>query len=100
LTEDVGHPKLREHLASVTTLMKASDNWDQFKSMLNKSLPRYGEHSVFAVWGLILLSSLSYDPASRLAGVFASALVRLERFPHFPFCVILDRLARLKLHIA
>ncbi|MGA7565156.1 MAG: P63C domain-containing protein, partial [Terriglobales bacterium] len=31
LTHDVGHPKLREHLASVTTLMKASDSWDQFK---------------------------------------------------------------------
>jgi hypothetical protein len=43
LTEGVGHPKLREHLASVTTLMKASDNWDQFKHMLERSLPRYGD---------------------------------------------------------
>jgi hypothetical protein len=43
LTEDVGHPKLREHLASVTTLMKASDTWDQFKHMLERSLPRYGD---------------------------------------------------------
>ena len=41
LTEDVGHPKLREHLASVTTLMKASDKWDQFMAMVDRSLPRY-----------------------------------------------------------
>ena len=43
LTENVGHPKLREHLASVTTLMKASDSWEQFKMMLDRSLPRYGD---------------------------------------------------------
>lgn len=43
LTDDVGHPKLREHLASVTTLMKAADSWDQFKKMLDRSLPRYGD---------------------------------------------------------
>jgi len=43
LTENVGHPKLREHLASVTTLMKASDTWEQFKQMLDRSLPRYGD---------------------------------------------------------
>lgn len=43
LTEDVGHPKLREHLASVITLMKASANWDQFQRLINRSLPRYGD---------------------------------------------------------
>ncbi|HYN15936.1 MAG TPA: P63C domain-containing protein, partial [Terriglobales bacterium] len=43
LTEDVGHPKLREHLASVSSLMKASDSWDQFKRMLERALPRYGD---------------------------------------------------------
>jgi len=43
LTEDVGHPKLREHLASVTSLMKASDTWDQFKVMIDRALPRYGD---------------------------------------------------------
>jgi hypothetical protein len=43
LTDNVGHPKLREHLASVTSLMKASDSWDQFKKMLDRALPRYGD---------------------------------------------------------
>ncbi len=43
LTEDVGHPKLREHLASVVALMKASDTWQLFKGMLDRALPRYGD---------------------------------------------------------
>ncbi|HEY3349395.1 MAG TPA: P63C domain-containing protein [Thermoanaerobaculia bacterium] len=41
LTSDVGHPKLREHLASVVSLMKAADTWAQFMKMMNRSLPRY-----------------------------------------------------------
>ena len=41
LTQDVGHPKLQQHLASVTALMRASDNWDQFKKMLDRALPVY-----------------------------------------------------------
>jgi P63C domain len=43
LTKDIGHPKLLEHLAAVTTLMRASDDWDQFMHLLNRSLPRYGD---------------------------------------------------------
>lgn len=39
LTNDVGHPKLLQHLASVTTLMRASDKWDQFKRLLDRALP-------------------------------------------------------------
>jgi hypothetical protein len=41
LTEDVGDPRLREHLASVIALMRASDNRDVFMKMINRSLPRY-----------------------------------------------------------
>lgn len=41
LTEDIGHPKLREHIASVITLMKASTSWRKFYSMLNRALPRW-----------------------------------------------------------
>jgi hypothetical protein len=43
LTPDMGHPKLREHLASVTTIMKLSRNYDEFKRNLDKIHPRYGE---------------------------------------------------------
>jgi hypothetical protein len=41
LTDDVGHPKLREHLASVIALMRAADTWDQFMPMIDRSLKRY-----------------------------------------------------------
>jgi hypothetical protein len=47
LTEDKGDPKLREHLASVVTLMKASDDWAHFIKMLNKSLPKYRPMPLF-----------------------------------------------------
>ena len=39
-TTDVGHPKLREHLASVITIMKLSDTWDDFIVKLNRVFPR------------------------------------------------------------
>lgn len=39
LTEDVGNPKLLQHLSAVTALMKASDSWDQFKPMVDRVLP-------------------------------------------------------------
>lgn len=41
LTEDVGNPRLREHLASVITLMKASTRWSTFYAMINRALPPY-----------------------------------------------------------
>ena len=41
LTEQIGDPKLREHLASVVALMKAADDWPQFMTMINRSLKRY-----------------------------------------------------------
>jgi P63C domain-containing protein len=43
LTEDVGHPKLREHLASVTTIMKLSSSYPDFMSKLDHVHQRYGE---------------------------------------------------------
>lgn len=43
LTSEVGHPKLREHLASVTTIMKLSDNYESFIDKLDRVHPRYGD---------------------------------------------------------
>jgi hypothetical protein len=40
LTQDVGHPKLREHLASVVTLLKIAENKEQFLQMLDKIHPK------------------------------------------------------------
>jgi hypothetical protein len=46
-TDDIGHPKLREHLASVIALMRASDTWEQFITMIDRSLKRYKELPLF-----------------------------------------------------
>jgi hypothetical protein len=40
LTDDVGCPALSQHMHTVIAFMKASDNWDSFKSMLDKALPK------------------------------------------------------------
>jgi len=41
LTEDTGHPKMREHLASVTTIMKLSEHYNDFEVKLDRIHPRY-----------------------------------------------------------
>jgi hypothetical protein len=41
LTQNVGYPKLREHLGSVVTLMKLSKDWDSFFEHLNQLHPRW-----------------------------------------------------------
>lgn len=43
LTQEVGHPKLREHLASVIMAMKLSPDYPTFISNLNRVHPRYGQ---------------------------------------------------------
>jgi P63C domain-containing protein len=47
LTEDVGHPKLLQHLSAVTALMKASDGWKAFKALVDKALPKYKRLPLF-----------------------------------------------------
>ena len=42
LTEDVGHPALSEHIHAVTGLMRACDDWDQFKRMIDRAFPVKG----------------------------------------------------------
>jgi hypothetical protein len=43
LTTNVGYPKLREHLGSVVTLMKLSDDWPDFTRKLEQFHPRIGD---------------------------------------------------------
>lgn len=43
LTQEVGHPKLREHLASVVTAMKLSNDYPDFINKLNRIHPRFGD---------------------------------------------------------
>ena len=43
LTEELGHPKLREHLEVVMALQVISDTYEEFIRNLDKVKPRYGE---------------------------------------------------------
>lgn len=43
LTTNVGYPKLREHLGSVVTLMKLSEDWQDFMHKLERIHPRVGD---------------------------------------------------------
>jgi hypothetical protein len=43
LTSDIGHPKLRDLLSSVITIMKLSDQWIDFKAKLDRIHPAYNE---------------------------------------------------------
>lgn len=39
LSEDIGHPKLREQISNIITLMKASSSWKGFMRLINKAIP-------------------------------------------------------------
>jgi hypothetical protein len=43
LTEDLGHPKLREHLAVVVAFMQISRSWPEFLDRLNQVRPKFGD---------------------------------------------------------
>jgi hypothetical protein len=43
LTEDMGHPRLREHLAASVALMRAFDEWDVFYERLQRVFPKFNE---------------------------------------------------------
>lgn len=44
LTSDIGHPKLRDHLSSIVTLLKLSNTPDQLKTFVNQIHPRFGDN--------------------------------------------------------
>lgn len=48
LSEDLGHPKLIQHLGLVVGLMKVSDTWDRFVEFMDKAAPSWKKHPLFA----------------------------------------------------
>lgn len=44
LTDNIGHPRLREHLSAVITVMKLSKNYADFISKLDHTHPRFGDN--------------------------------------------------------
>ena len=47
LTRDHGHPKLREHIANVTFMMKGATRWDSFYRNLQRAAPKLHETATF-----------------------------------------------------
>lgn len=47
LTEDMGHPKLLQHLFALVALMRAAQTWDQFKTMVNMAFPKHVKLPLF-----------------------------------------------------
>lgn len=43
LTNDIGHPKLREHLSSIITLMKLARTPEEFRDLVDRIHPRFGD---------------------------------------------------------
>lgn len=43
LTSNIGYPKLKEHLGAVVALMRISETWQDFVSLLDRHYPRYGD---------------------------------------------------------
>lgn len=43
LTENLGIPKLQEHLSNIIFLMKGCTTWDDFRRRLNRASPKYGD---------------------------------------------------------
>jgi hypothetical protein len=43
LTQNVGYPKLKEHLGAVVAIMQLSKNWNDFMSKIDRLRPRVGE---------------------------------------------------------
>ena len=48
-TPDLGHPKLKEHLAAVMALMRAAPNWSSFQRSLQRAFPKPEEQVPFAL---------------------------------------------------
>lgn len=44
LTDDIGNPRLREHLWAVIGLMRASQNWRNFYALLNRAFPKWEDN--------------------------------------------------------
>lgn len=43
LTDNIGHPHLGKHIASVVTLMRVSSNWRQFERHFRRAFPTLGD---------------------------------------------------------
>lgn len=57
LTRETGYPELREHLTKVTLLMSLCSTWDEFMTILDERIPK---------WGAVLRLPLPFTKPSRM----------------------------------
>lgn len=65
LTEEIGNPRLKEHLRAVEALMKAFDSYDSFYVALQRALPKQIQYDtpLFDVPGLDAVPSALTSPS-------------------------------------
>lgn len=68
LTDDIGHPKLREHLMGVVMLMKYAPNWRVFMERLDREFPQWGDTLMLPFPDDYAPPALEYMPAEARAG--------------------------------
>jgi hypothetical protein len=49
LTEDIGNPALAQHMYATIGLMRATDNWAQFKAVFGRAYPKRGDQLALAL---------------------------------------------------
>jgi hypothetical protein len=49
LTDDVGNPRLREHLVATLALMRVSNKWEDFSRMLQRAFPKLNTNLEFPI---------------------------------------------------
>ncbi|SIR00521.1 P63C domain-containing protein [Alkalispirochaeta americana] len=50
LTDDIGHPTLRDHISGVIAIMRISDNWPDFRHKIIKAYPIVGEQHLLDLY--------------------------------------------------
>ena len=43
LSDDIGHPALRDHLSNLIFLAKSQDEWETFCRAVDRAAPRFGD---------------------------------------------------------
>lgn len=61
LTRDTGYSELREHLGKVTLLMSLCSTWDEFMTVLNERIPKWGDTMLIPGFPLHRPSRLTYS---------------------------------------
>ena len=49
LTEDIGHPALAQHMYATIGLMRATENWAQFKVLFGRAYPKRGDQMALSL---------------------------------------------------